>query len=61
MGDTTIETSDFISALASRLGELEKENIALTLLVRKQESVISGLNSALMSMVKDEGSVSDIL
>jgi len=64
MDETTIETGDFINALASRLGQLEKENIALTLLVRKQESIISNLNSALMSvanMAKDEPSVPVVL
>ena len=61
MDETTIETGDFINALASRLGELEKENIALTLLVRKQESIISNLNQALMSLAKDEPSVPIVL
>lgn len=64
MDETTIETSEFINALGSRIGELEKENIALTLLVRKQESIISNLNLALMSIAnsaKDEPGVPNIL
>jgi hypothetical protein len=63
LDETTIDTQDFIDALASRIGELEKENIALTIAVRKQEAIISSLNSALLSAVKskEEASVVDVV
>lgn len=59
MDETTIETSDFIDALSARIGELEKENIALTLAVRKQEAVISSLRSALLSVAKGDAGADD--
>jgi hypothetical protein len=63
LDETTIDTQDFIDAMASRIGELEKENIALTIAVRKQEAIISSLNSALLSAVKskEEASVVDVV
>jgi len=52
LDETTIETQDFIEALTARIGQLEKENIALTLAVRKQESIIVSLKEALLSTMK---------
>lgn len=55
MDETTIETSDFINALSARIGELEKENIVLNLLARKQEALILSLRAALLSVAEGNG------
>lgn len=55
LDETTIETSDFINALSARIGELEKENIVLNLLARKQEALILSLRAALLSVAEGGG------
>ena len=52
MDETTIETHEFIEALATRIGVLEKENIALTIVFKKQEGIIASLKDALLSAMK---------